>query len=185
MIRLRVPGSLAYRNLALRVVTSACRMALGRDAEQEGGDFEVQTVSAFGEAFNNIAIHGYADRTPGSIDLEISWNTEAIVIQMTDTGLSFDPATIEPPELDELPEGGMGLFIMRSFMDEVDYQAGPPNVLRLIKRRGAEDEDRPRDETPPHSSDSSRPPENAAGDRASDTWINDTAARLAGGAGGT
>jgi hypothetical protein len=31
----------------------------------------------------------------------------------------------------------MGLFIIRSFMDEVDYQAGPPNVLRMVKRRAS------------------------------------------------
>jgi hypothetical protein len=28
----------------------------------------------------------------------------------------------------------MGLFIIRSFMDEVAYAAGPPNLLTLKKR---------------------------------------------------
>jgi serine/threonine-protein kinase RsbW len=197
VIRLHVPGTLMYRNVALRVVTEACRMAQGREREGEpegeGNAFEAQVVSAFSEAFNNIAIHGYAQEPLGSIDIEIGWNSDEVVIQMTDTGPSFDPDTIEAPELDELPEGGMGLFIMRSFMDEVQYQPGPPNVLRMIKRRGSEDEHARGDEDfPPLSSDSSAslaeevPPSSGGtfridavegeGDWTSATWVNEGAA---------
>jgi serine/threonine-protein kinase RsbW len=141
---------LTYRHLALRVVAAACRMAapggveggsLGL-AEVEGGplrlteeEFEAQTVSAFGEAFNNIAIHGYRDGPPGDVDIEIESDENGILIRMMDTGSSFDPASIDAPPIDELPECGMGLFIIRSFMDEVDYCPGTPNVLRLAKRR--------------------------------------------------
>lgn len=210
MIRLRVPGTLKYRSVALRVITEACRLADGRDAEQDGDEFEAQMVSAFGEAFNNVAIHGYAGVSPGEVDIEVDWSPDEIVIQMTDNGRTFDPETIGPPELDDLPEGGMGLFIMRSFMDEVDYHAGPPNVLRLKKRRGGEEERGP-DEFPPFSEESSKPPDDeatsadrsdwrmnavvGASDRAPATWVNEgtvlgepgegqalhTAARLVGG----
>src|SRR5262245_15305842 len=114
-------------------------MAQGREEEQEGDEFEAQAVSAFGEAFNNVAIHGFRDLAPGSVDIEISWTQEQIVIEMSDSGRTFDPDAAPPPALDELPEGGMGVFIMRSFMDEVEYKAGPPNVLRLIKRRGSDE----------------------------------------------
>jgi serine/threonine-protein kinase RsbW len=133
VILLRVPGTLEYRNLALRAVSEACRIA--QHDEWEGASLEAQTVSALGEAFNNIAIHSYAGRPPGDVIVEISWTRDEIVMQITDEGASFDPEQVELPDLDALPEGGMGLFIIRSFMDEVDYQAGPPNVLRLVKRR--------------------------------------------------
>jgi serine/threonine-protein kinase RsbW len=188
VIRLRVPGTLNYRSVALRVVTEACRLAEGRDAEQDGDEFEAQAVSAFGEAFNNVAIHGYAGGDAGHVDIEIDWTPEELVIQMTDTGQSFDPDTISPPELDKLPEGGMGLFIMRSFMDEVDYHPGPPNILRLKKRRGSEDERGP-DEFPPFSEEASKPSEEdttssfrgdwrmnavvGSGNRAPSTWVNE------------
>ncbi len=146
MILLRVPGTLEYRNLVLRAVSEACRIAQHDDLE--GASLEAQTVSAVGEAFNNIAIHGYADGPPGEVFMEISWTHDEIVMQISDTGLSFDPEQVELPDLDALPEGGMGLFIIRSFMDEVDYQSGPPNVLRLVKNRtlGSEGE-----VTPPSS----------------------------------
>jgi len=135
VILLRVPGTLEYRNLALRAMSEACRIA--QHDEWEGASLEAQTVSALGEAFNNIAIHSYANRPPGDVVVEISWTRDEIVMQITDDGQSFDPEQVELPDLDALPEGGMGLFIIRSFMDEVDYQAGPPNVLRLVKRRAS------------------------------------------------
>lgn len=194
MIRLRVPGSLTYRHLALRVVSAACKMAAPGDAVRApgeepdedadlggplglhgdaafadthadtgdvgdfevgaegwggagdlggaGGDealtaeeFEAQTLSAFGEAFNNIAIHGYRGGTPGDVDIEIETDEEGIVIRLMDTGSSFDPNCVAVPDMADLPESGMGLFIINSFMDEVDYRPGRPNVLRLAKRR--------------------------------------------------
>lgn len=111
-------------------------MAFGQEDEHEGADeIEYQTVSAFGEAFNNVAIHGYAGLPPGDIEISISWTSDELVIHMTDTGRSFDPAAVELPDLDALPEGKMGLLIMRSCMDQIDYQQGPPNVLRMIKHR--------------------------------------------------
>ena len=132
MILLRVPGVVAYRSLALRVVTAACKMAVG-DGPGEN-ELEAEAVSAVGEAFNNIAIHGYADVAPGPVDIEIQWSPDEVVFELTDQGKSFDPGGVAPPPLDDLPEGGMGLFIMRSFMDLVEYRPGPPNILRLVKR---------------------------------------------------
>jgi anti-sigma regulatory factor (Ser/Thr protein kinase) len=120
-------------------------------------------VSAFGEAFNNVAIHGFRGQPPGSVDIEISWTEEQIVIQMSDSGRSFDPDAVPELALDDLPEGGMGIFIMRSFMDEIEYEAGPPNVLRMVKRRGICDVHSP-DEVP------------VSDDRASATRVNDGAA---------
>ena len=133
MILLRVPGTLEYRKLALRAASEACRIA--QHDEWEGTTLEVQAVSALGEAFNNVVLHSYAGRPAGEVVVEINWTRNEIVMQITDDGLSFDPEQVELPDLDALPEGGMGLFIIRSFMDEVDYQAGPPNVLRMVKRR--------------------------------------------------
>jgi anti-sigma regulatory factor (Ser/Thr protein kinase) len=37
------------------------------------------------------------------------------------------------PDLDALPESGLGLFIMRSFMG-VTYRRGRPNLLKLSKK---------------------------------------------------
>jgi len=146
-IRLSVPGSLEFRDVAVRVVGTACRLLRPRGSEPpvahegEGArtdfaqdEFATQVVSAFSEAFNNLAIHGYKDAPPERrIDVEVSADATTLCVRLTDWGRVYDPAAYE--ELpDELPERGMGLFIIRSFMDEVGYEPGPPNVLTLRKK---------------------------------------------------
>jgi len=138
VIGLRVPGAITYRHLAIRLVSTACKMALDDQAAhgaEPDRDFEPEVVSAVGEAFNNIAVHGFRGLEPGPVQIEVDWDDERLVITMIDDGLTYDPASVVPPDLDALPESGMGLFIMQSCMDEVDYRAGPPNVLRLVKHR--------------------------------------------------
>ena len=141
VIGLRVPGAIAYRHLAIRLVSTACKMALESDPTQAGtdGDFEAEVVSAFGEAFNNIAVHGFDGLPPQPVQIEVDWDEEKLVITCVDTGHIFDPDTVALPDLDALPEHGMGLFIMRSCMDQIDYRPGPPNVLRLVKLRARRD----------------------------------------------
>ena len=143
VIRLRVPGSLRYRDLAIRVVAAACKL-VGREAPEGDEElpegradphFDAAVVSAFGEAFNNVAIHSYRGRK-GDLDVEIDVERDRITIRLIDFGLTFDPMKVPEPDLDSLPESGMGIYIMRSFMDDVRYQSGSPNVLSMTKSRG-------------------------------------------------
>jgi serine/threonine-protein kinase RsbW len=134
VIRLEVPGSLEYRDLAIRVVAAACKLVgAGAPADEARADFDNQVISAFGEAFNNAAIHAYAGRPLGSVEIEIDVAHNELTLRIADYGQSFDPTQVAEPDLDDLPESGMGLFIMRSFMDSVAYQAGAPNVLSMTK----------------------------------------------------
>ena len=94
-------------------------------------------MSAIGEAFNNIAMHGYGGAATGRVDLELTPAPGCLTMVLRDTGKSFDPQAVPPPDLVHLPESGMGLYIIRSFMDVVEYTPGgegKPNVLRLVKQ---------------------------------------------------
>lgn len=145
MIRVSVPGTLRYRDMVLRVVTSACKLvrmlAVGKqETRLDSGEFEDKVVSAVGEAFNNVAIHAYRDVSPGPVELEIEADAEGIILRMSDTGRSFEPSVEvqRQPDLGSLPESHMGLYIMRSCMDKVTYRPGgspaTPNLLTLTKR---------------------------------------------------
>lgn len=103
-------------------------------AANDDGEFKHLAVSAVSEAFNNVVLHAYAERR-GEIAIEIEPTPRALVVRLIDDGDSFDPAVVPLPELESLPEGGMGLYIMREAMDEIVYEAGPPNVLCLTKLR--------------------------------------------------
>jgi serine/threonine-protein kinase RsbW len=131
VIRLRVPGALEYRDLAIRAVAAACKLVGAPDGHRE---FDDQVVSAFGEAFNNAALHSYKGRAPGDVEIEMEISADTITLRLFDFGNSFDIQSVPEPDLDELPESGMGIYIIKSFMDEVSYQAGSPNVLRMTKR---------------------------------------------------
>ena len=60
---------------------------------------------------------------------------ETLTVSVSDQGDGFQPELVPAPDLESLPEGGMGLFIMRSFMDEVRYQRSldGKNVLIMQK----------------------------------------------------
>ncbi len=154
IVRLSVPGTLLYRDVVLRVVASFCRLARvdastkhepnTHASKQEPSrpvsefDFDDKIVSAVGEAFNNVAIHGYRGRVPGIVELELAHLDEFIRIRLLDTGAVFDPNEEPPPHVATLPESHMGLFIIRSCMDSMAYTRGSPpsvpNVLTLTKR---------------------------------------------------
>lgn len=134
MIQLEVVGTLEHRDVVLRTISAACRLAYNHDPlSKNSRDFRDHVVSAVGEAFNNVALHGYPDG-PGAVQFRIEIVADALVIEMKDFGVSYDPASIREPDFGSLPESGMGIYIMRSFLDSMDYTPGPPNVLRMVKR---------------------------------------------------
>jgi serine/threonine-protein kinase RsbW len=143
MILLQVPGELRYRGLVVRAVAATCKLARdGRAGEREddGDDdldlsdqFDAEMVSALSEAFNNIAIHAYAGRSAGQVLIEADLLDDCLLLQIKDYGASLDRSSVAEPDLDALPEGGMGLFIVRSFVDEFRYEPGTPNLWSLRK----------------------------------------------------
>jgi anti-sigma regulatory factor (Ser/Thr protein kinase) len=148
-IRLTVPGNLRYRGIAVRVVAEAARLVSG-SAQRDPNDpldndvrhpFDTAVVSAFMEIFNNVAIHAYQRKDVGTIQIAITPSEYELVIEIEDHGHSFDIDGVAPlpAELDEmtLPEGGMGIHIAKTMLDEVTYEPGPPNLWRLCKRMPA------------------------------------------------
>ncbi|KAB2894482.1 MAG: ATP-binding protein [Kofleriaceae bacterium] len=141
VIRLTSPCTLRHRALAVRLVAEACRLARGEgttDEQSMGYDlrdpFDAEIVSAFAEIYNNIVLHAYARREGETIDIAIHVGAGSLTIEIRDSGKTFDPSSVPEPDLDSLPEGGMGLHIARAMLDEVVYEPGPPNLWRLIKR---------------------------------------------------
>jgi serine/threonine-protein kinase RsbW len=127
LIRAILPSRLTYRDLAIRLVASACKLVPG------GGDrFSNEVVSAFSEALNNVVIHGGVSPAD-EIEIEIDLADDRLTLRLKDYGMPFDPRAVPAPDLDALPESGMGAFIIMSFMDHVAYVAGSPNTLSMTK----------------------------------------------------
>ena len=129
---LEVPGRLECRNVVIRTVSAFCRLT-GLAAHKMDSDFGTGVLSAVGEAYNNIVLHGYSGRNPGSVQVKIRNCHDCVRVEIKDTGTSFDPTNAPPPDLSALPESGLGIFLIRSMVDEVSYVAGSPNRLTLTK----------------------------------------------------
>ncbi len=133
-IVLEVPATLEHRSVVLRTVAAACKLALGKAASKQLlEDLRIAAVTAIGEAFNNIAIHGYEGRTPGRMSVTIFAEGGVLHMELRDDSRPFDFLSVKDPELETLPESGLGVYLMRALMDKVEYQPGPPNVLKLCK----------------------------------------------------
>ena len=137
VIRLRVPGALALprsRGARRRRRVQAGRHAGGRRPVRSATrDFDNQVVSAFGEAFNNAAHPQLRGRTPATSRSRSRSAPAPSPSGCIDYGNSFDLDDVPDPDLEALPESGLGMYIIRSFMDEVKYVAGTPNVLSMTK----------------------------------------------------
>ena len=93
------------------------------------------------EASANIVRHAYRPGHAGDILLRVETTDDVVRITLIDWGLPFDADNVRPFDVDApvetRAEGGMGLRIIHSLMDNVVREtasaAGGPNVLTLSK----------------------------------------------------
>jgi serine/threonine-protein kinase RsbW len=135
LVSVSVPARIEQRDPVGALLVAACRALVPGERGEVIGN---QVVSAFNEAFNNAVLHAYEGTPEGTVEVSLDRESGYLVLEVADHGRSFDPQMVAPPDLDSLPEGGLGLYIMRTLMNEVHYQAGDPNVLRLVKYIGGE-----------------------------------------------
>ena len=94
---------------------------------------------ALEEVFSNIIRHGYEGREDREVTIALHLAPEEITATVEDTGVPFNPLELPDPDLtvplEERKVGGLGVYLVRQLMDEVDYRTeGGRNILRLTKR---------------------------------------------------
>jgi anti-sigma regulatory factor (Ser/Thr protein kinase) len=92
------------------------------------------------ELFTNAVNYGYPKgaTTTGRIEIGLAVKKGRLEIHFSDDGRPFDPLSHTPPDLDraaaERPLGGLGLHLLRSFVDDARYRrARGRNCLALIR----------------------------------------------------
>jgi sigma-B regulation protein RsbU (phosphoserine phosphatase) len=133
--RLEIEASIENLNMALDFINT--------ELEQHGCPEEIQgkIEVAVEEIFVNIANYAYAaDGRPGSGDAVIySTVNDKIVIRFEDTGRPYNPLERPEPDLDkplmERDIGGLGVFLVKKLMDNVEYtRVDNKNVLVMTKQ---------------------------------------------------
>ncbi len=119
------------------------REFVGKIARKGGfSDKDVYNIQlATDEAASNIIEHAYRNMPGKTLELSCDMQGDVITVILTDHGESFDPSEVPVPDLkadlSDRKIGGLGIFLMRKLMDDIQYQPGPnqSNVLTMTKRK--------------------------------------------------
>jgi len=118
---------------------SVVRLATAGVASRMGFTYdEVEDIKlAIAEACNNAILHAHPGKAGQTVRVQWLPCARHLEISVIDGG-SLEPnqLPLSEIELDELPEGGMGLLLMEALMDEVEQSTTPQGntVMRMIKR---------------------------------------------------
>jgi serine/threonine-protein kinase RsbW len=122
------------RLIAVREFVSAAARQFGFQEE------DVSKIAlAVDEACTNIIKHAYKFDPGKEITVSIRSDNGAFEVVIRDRGKEFDPKIIQTPDMKEylthFRRGGLGVFLMKSLMDKVEYNITPGkmNEVRLIK----------------------------------------------------
>ena len=91
------------------------------------------------EHVTNVLQYAYADTSLHEIRVRLSCDEGALHVEVEDDGRAFNPLEAPPVDtsipMEERPIGGLGIHLMRRFMDGLDYRReGTRNILRMTKR---------------------------------------------------
>lgn len=130
--KLIVPGKPEY--------VGAVRLAISSLANNAGFDIEaIEDIKvAVSEACTNIVRHGGVENSE-QIDIEYEVACEIcedkLSISVKDEGAGYDTGNYSEPELPAEEAGGLGIFIIRALMDEVEVESeiGIGTHIRMVK----------------------------------------------------
>jgi len=129
------------------------RSWLGEQLARRGVDEHAQSALqvAVGELATNSIKHAYGGRGGQPIHISVTSRDDGVVIHVEDFGRPFDPTTYRQPNLDEMNESGVGLYIVKRLADEFSFDLARERGTRwtLVKyqpgmkpNRTAEQEER-------------------------------------------
>jgi serine/threonine-protein kinase RsbW len=120
-----------YLHLAARMSRLVCEAI--REPELPG-NFLDEVELAVSEACTNAIRHTADADADARVIVNFRVDDARLVIEVKDQGTGFDMDEVPLPEFDQHPEGGYGLYIIRTIMDEVQYVRGEDyNTLTMKK----------------------------------------------------
>jgi serine/threonine-protein kinase RsbW len=110
---------------------------IAKDLDDFSGDREALAYHlnlVLTEATTNAIKHATQTTPKNTVRITIHIQDNELNIKVYDHGQGFDLETVPLPDFDQLKEGGMGLYFIRTLMDSVSYtKQADCNVLEIIK----------------------------------------------------
>jgi len=126
-----IPSDVRLLDGAVDEITAAIdRTACREDTESIG--------LAMREALANAMVHGNHCDPARTVRVSISVNAYGdLLVLVKDSGSGFDPSRLPNPIADEnlLANHGRGIFLMKQFMDQVDFNFDHGTEVRMRRRR--------------------------------------------------
>ncbi|RKY23485.1 MAG: hypothetical protein DRP79_09150 [Planctomycetota bacterium] len=135
---IKIPSNPKMMRLVRKTIAQACEMV-------GFSEREVYSITlAVDEGCTNIIRHCYGGSSQGEIVIRVRLHEDKIVIMLKDFGGEIDVKKLEEcmkrrkKELENkeaLQPGGLGVMLIHSIMDKVQYKTNPASgtVLRLVK----------------------------------------------------
>jgi len=129
--QIKLPAQLEYLQRFIDFVATCSR-------KQGSGKKRVYEIElATEEALVNIFNYAYKE-TNGDVEIICKVDdNKRFIIEIIDTGIPFNVLSVEAPDttagISERRIGGLGVFLIKEFMDDVQYRhEGNKNILSLI-----------------------------------------------------
>lgn len=90
------------------------------------------------EAVTNAVVHGNQEDEAKSVEVVFNCHGNEFEFEVRDQGPGFDPSSVPDPTdaANLLKTSGRGIFLMRTFMDDVEWRPRPEGgtAVRMMKR---------------------------------------------------
>ena len=103
-------------------------------------------TAAQSQAYREVSKHlGHPRPTPILLYGPAGSGRHTVVVEIVDSGRAFDPTSLVSPDtaagLEERPIGGLGIHLVRTMVDGMEYRReGSRNLLNLIMDTAAAEE---------------------------------------------
>lgn len=90
------------------------------------------------EAVTNAMVHGNQEDEAKSVEVIFTCHGKELEVEIRDQGAGFDPSSVPDPTdpANLLKTSGRGIFLMRTFMDDIQWLARPEGgtAVRMTKK---------------------------------------------------
>lgn len=137
-ITLAITSDLQNVPLIGQAIQRLCSLAALSDVDAH------QVALCVVEAVNNAIVHAYNREAEHEVQVIFHQHPDRLIVHICDAGRTMDPKCLAPKVpspldfdprcLERIPEGGLGLAIIRETMDEVTYTTyHGKNILTLTR----------------------------------------------------
>lgn len=132
-VEIKVPYETRYLALIGKIGEDVVRTLRRLRGDREELAYQVNLVLT--EAIANVIHHASNEKCLPFIRISLGVRENQFVIKVFDEGQGFDMESLPDPDFQSLEEGGRGVYLIRSVMDEVNYVKYEEGyVLEMVKQ---------------------------------------------------